>query len=112
MYNASGETQYLIRPNTCCCGCCVECVCCGKGDAKCMYVPFYIRDPKTKKALPSNVGNNQAQISKVWSGMKKECCSDADNFQVIFPKDTDVITKANLLGSNVLIDFTFFETNQ
>jgi len=53
-----------------------------------------------------------AQINKVWSGFKKECCSDADNFQVVFPATADNDTKANLLGANILIDFTFFETHK
>ena len=55
-------------------------------------------------------GDATAQIVKVWSGMKKECCSDADNFQVLFPRGIDSNMKANLVGLNVLIDFVWFET--
>ena len=51
-----------------------------------------------------------AHISKVWSGFKKECCSDADNFQVVFPAEADTLDRANLLGATVLLDFSFFET--
>ena len=78
-----------------------------------------------------------AHISKVWSGFKKECCTDADNFQatlplalapdcaqlactftlrgvltsqVVFPAQADTLDRANLLGATVLLDFSFFET--
>ena len=51
-----------------------------------------------------------AQINKVWSGFKKEMCSDADNFQVIFPAGVDAKTKATLVGANVALDFVWFET--
>mmetsp|Transcript_9185 Transcript_9185/g.22959 ORF Transcript_9185/g.22959 Transcript_9185/m.22959 type:complete len:83 (+) Transcript_9185:433-681(+) len=81
-----------------------------------IYIPFYIRDPETMEAVVSAVrdgmGENKAQIKKVWSGLKKECCTDADNFQVLFPANSDVATRASLMGSNILIDFAFFETQK
>lgn len=108
-----GNDQYLIKPETCC-GCCLACKM-GKKSAGAgsLYMPFYIRDPETEEILESNAtfnGENKAQIKKVWSGFKKECCSDADNFQVTFPKDASTATKANLLGATVLVDFSWFET--
>jgi hypothetical protein len=115
VYNAAGEQTYLVKPDTCCGGCIPKCGCGGKG-SKLMYVPFFIRNPETGDALPASAklatsgDETKAQIKKVWSGFKKECCSDADNFQVLFPEGIDSKTKANLLGTNVLIDFTFFES--
>ena len=87
---------------------------CGGPGSRCLYIPFKIRDFETQEVLPSAVagsdGDASAQIVKVWSGMKKECCSDADNFQVLFPRGIDSNMKANLVGLNVLIDFVWFET--
>ena len=77
-----------------------------------MYVPFIIRDP-SGEPLPAGDsigGEKTARINKVWSGLAKECCSDADNFQVLFPKEATTVDKANLIGANILIDFTFFES--
>lgn len=49
------------------------------------------------------------KITKKWSGLMKESFSDADNFGVIFPKNTDVSVKAFILGVVFLIDFVHFE---
>ena len=49
-----------------------------------MYTPFFIRDPLSGARLGGALGGD-AHISKVWSGFKKECCTDADNFQATFP---------------------------
>lgn len=111
--NADGNAQYVIRPDTCCGGCCVKCGGCGKG-SKFFYVPYYIRDPTTLDKIPGGPGGKgeSAQIKKVWSGMKKECCTTADNFFVIFPEATTTVTKANLLGATILVDFTQYEDNE
>ena len=104
------------------------------------YIPFFIREPTSGEYLPGAVGGDHAQISKVWSGLKKECCSDADNFQVVFPTSAgactrtrtctgahmqfihtssfvlpttaDIVDRANLLGATVLLDFSYFETRK
>ena len=74
-----------------------------------LYIPFYIRDPETFEKLPTTSGG-EAMIKKVWSGMRKECCSDADNFHVTFPANASPSAKANLLGATVLVDFVYFES--
>ena len=111
--DGAGKPIYLARPDSCCGGCCIMPRCGGAG-SRMIYLPFKIRDFETQEPLPSAVagadGDATAQIVKVWSGMKKECCSDADNFQVLFPRGIDNNMKANLVGLNVLIDFVWFET--
>ena len=74
-------------------------------------MPFYIRDPETMEALPGKGADGKAQIRKVWSGMKKECCTTADNFFLIFPEGSSVADKVNIIGATMLIDFTQFEDN-
>lgn len=116
VFGPDGTQKYLVRPETCCGGCCVMIRCGGKGSAKSVYIPFLIRDPTTQAPLMSNLKlggeDATARINKVWSGFKKECCSDADNFQVLFPQGATMHDKANLLGANVLIDFAYFETQK
>ena len=108
----NGAPSYLVRPETCCGGCCLVMRCGGKG-SRLMYIPFLVRDPASGAPLPGAVaGGPPAQIEKVWAGLKKECCSDADNFQVMFPANAGTHEKANLLGATVLLDFSFFETQK
>ena len=76
------------------------------------YIPFFIREPTTGEYMPGAAGGGHAHISKVWGGLKKECCSDADNFQVVFPTTADTVDRANLLGATVLLDFSYFETQK
>jgi len=111
VYDATGTQKYLLRPDTCC-GCCVKVNCAPWGGvgppSRALYVPFLIRDLETGEPLASPDGG-AAFVAKVWSGLKKECCTDADNFHVVFPAAADVPDRANLLGATVLIDFTWFE---
>lgn len=111
--DGQGNLQYLVKPNTCCGGCCILPKCgCSKA-SRILYIPFYIRTMAgdfVPSAVPGKDGEKKnAQINKVWSGVAKECCSDADNFQVIFPEGISSTEKANLLGLNLLIDFVWFE---
>ena len=53
-----------------------------------------------------------AQIRNVWAGFKRECCTSADNFFVVFPEGSSTALKAALLGSTALLDFTVFEEKQ
>ncbi|XP_050041644.1 phospholipid scramblase 3-like [Dermacentor andersoni] len=49
-------------------------------------------------------------MTKVWSGLTSEYCTDAGQFAVTFPLDLDVKIKAVLLGAVFLIDFIYFES--
>lgn len=118
MYSEGGQDIYKIRPETCCGGCCIVCKC-GKGGAP--AVPFYFWDPANPDIQITASGPGQAgrtpedqdpQITKVWAGMKKECCSTADNFAVFFPPGANAERKAGILGSTMLVDFVFFEGRQ
>jgi len=56
-------------------------------------------------------GREVGKIVKRWSGLK-ELYSDADNFEVSFPKESQAEQKAVLLGAVFLIDFMHFESKQ
>ena len=110
-YDANDNPLYLIRPETCCGGCCPVCGSgCDKG-SQCIYMPFYLHDYNTMQVLPGAPGGKglPAQIRNVWAGMKRECCTSADNYFVVFPEGASSALKAALLGSTVLLDFTVFE---
>lgn len=110
-YSENGQTVYVVKPETCCGGCCIACnPCSGKG---CLWTAFYFHDPTTDQPVGGPYeGATTPQIRKVWAGMKKECCSTADNFAVLFPPGIDANRKAGLLGLTFLIDFTVFEKQQ
>ena len=40
----------------------------------------------------------------------REVMTDADNFEITFPVETRVETKALMIGTLLLLDYTFFET--
>ena len=91
-----GADKFLIRPDTCCCDCCVviRCDLGGRRRAsRIMYTPFFIRDPLSGARLGGALGGD-AHISKVWSGFKKECCTDADNFQATFPSPSHLAARS------------------
>jgi hypothetical protein len=94
-YSEGGKQVFDVRPDTCCNGCCP------KGRAS--RIPFYFFEPGTDTRVADG------QISKVWAGLKKECCSTADNYAVFFHKGCDAERKAGLLGMTFLMDFTLFE---
>jgi hypothetical protein len=107
MYQENGVDVYKVRPETCCCGCCISCECGGKH--RCVGIPFYFWDPQTGEKIRGNVEGQEPQITKVWSGMAKECCTTADTFAVFFPQNISAKRKAALLGMTFLIDFVWFE---
>lgn len=108
-YSENGEAVYVLKPETCCAGMCIACKCCsGKG---CIYVPFYFHEPSTMTVM-GGYNADAPQITKVWAGWKKECCSTADTFVINFPKSIEAKRKAGLLGMTFLIDFVWFERQQ
>lgn len=110
-YAEEGQPVYIVKPETCCGGCCISCnPCTGKG---LLYMPFYFHDPKTEEVVGGKYGGEDTpQIRKVWAGLKKECCSTADTFAIFFPSEITAKRKAGLLGLTFLLDFTVFERQQ
>jgi len=101
-----GSMMYFLAPETCLGGCCMVTKCGGNG-GKAIYLPFHFRDPATKEPLGDGSG-----ISKLWSGLKKECCSDADNFALKWPQSSTIDQRKGLLGLNFLVDLVWFESHK
>ncbi|XP_057593776.1 phospholipid scramblase 2-like [Hippopotamus amphibius kiboko] len=53
--------------------------------------------------------NVLGKISKQFTGIVREICTNYSNFGIQFPSDVDVKTKAVVLGACFLIDFMFYE---
>merc|ERR1719464_348724 len=97
---------YRLKPATCCGGCLPTCRC-QRGRP---MIPYFFYDTNGERITDGQGDENlQPQIRKVWSGMKKECCTTADTFAIFFPQGIDVKRKAGLLGLTFLLDFTVFE---
>lgn len=88
--------QYVLTGSVCQMG--IMCPKCPM-DA-CQTVEFEIRDKHKNK-----IGTFQ----KKNAGCEKSMLSDADNFSMIFPSDATPENRALLLGSLILLDFTYFE---
>jgi hypothetical protein len=97
-----GVLTHRLEPDTCCFGCCVLCLCEGSG-AKCCRVPFYLRQPDDGSKI------DEAHISDLWAGMKKECCTRQNLYQVKFPQNATDSMRVNMLASTLLLDLIFFE---
>ncbi|XP_061048753.1 phospholipid scramblase 2-like [Eubalaena glacialis] len=72
----------------------------------CMYsycgdVDFEIKSLDGKKVV--------GKISKQFTGIVREICTNYSNFGIQFPADVDVKTKAVMLGACFLIDFMYYE---
>jgi len=70
---------------------------------------LFLEPTNPDEKIGAEQGDQAPQITKVWAGLKKECCSTADNFAVFFPQGCTPERKAGLLGSTMLVDFVFFE---
>lgn len=109
-YYENNQHIYRVTPPTCCGGCCVELECKARGCN--LAMPFYFTTPEGERILDGQSDDNRAQIpqiTQVWAGWKKECCSTADNFVVKFPQGISPERKAGLLGLTLLIDLAWFE---
>jgi hypothetical protein len=105
-YYEDGQVVYRIKPETCCGGCCWNPRCCRAR----LGLPMFFHDPNTGAMIGEDRPElERPQITKVWAGLKKECCSTADNFAIFFPDGCDNRRKAGLLGATMLIDLAWFE---
>ena len=92
LFNSTGDVQtHVLHQPTCYGGFFVNC--CAEGFCNCR-VPFYIYEANNDRE-----GAQVGSITKVWAGATKELLSDANTFEVTFPKVSDGNTKANVIGA-------------
>lgn len=83
----NGERKYYLLPNTCCCGCCLECYCDGSSAA----IPYDIRHLDDSKI-------EDAKIQLRWL-----------HYFIKYPQNADFATRATLQGAALLLDMTVYE---
>eukprot|EP00547_Thalassionema_nitzschioides_P005903 CAMPEP_0194201658 /NCGR_PEP_ID=MMETSP0156-20130528/1873_1 /TAXON_ID=33649 /ORGANISM="Thalassionema nitzschioides, Strain L26-B" /LENGTH=318 /DNA_ID=CAMNT_0038926913 /DNA_START=43 /DNA_END=999 /DNA_ORIENTATION=- len=116
------EPKFLLRPDTCLGGLCMQCRCGGR-QGKCCRLPFLIRDPITKEPMrtrkTADVEEEAAQVTQLWSGLANEVCFRRHAYHIAFPKVTTregndqllctVEDKLVLIGASILVDVALFE---
>jgi hypothetical protein len=103
VFDGNGQKKYRIRPDTCIGGMCIQCRCGGKG-GKCFRVPYLVRDPNTFQPFKGNGGQEDAQMTMLWSGIKNEFCTQRDAFHVVYPDNATPEEKLSLTGSVILMN--------
>ncbi|CAE7351270.1 Plscr3 [Symbiodinium sp. CCMP2592] len=109
VFDKKGVPMYRVRPDTCVGGLCVQCRCGGGTKGKCFRIPFPIREP-----MPPYRPVGDAAITDLWAGMKHECCTNREMYQVKFPqnmKDAETVRKL-IMATTLLIDITLNEQDQ
>lgn len=110
IYDRNETKKYRLRPDTCLGGCCIMCRCGGRGaGGKCCRVPFIVRDPNTFEPITVNGGEEKAQVTDLWSGVKNQCCTQRNAYHLVFPDDAPAEDKITLIGSSILIDVIYSE---
>jgi len=112
--------KYLLRSDTCWGGLCMKPRCGGR-QGKCCRLPFLIRDPITGEPINSSItadGEENAQITQLWSGLANELCFRRHAYHVAFPENNgessapcSVDDKLVLIGASILVDVALFEKN-
>jgi len=104
--NADDVPVYHVRPDTCCCGCCVRCRCRqpGGGRARRFRIPYVIRSP-TEPHEPLE----DAAISDLWAGVIREACTKREVYGVKFPPSTTSGMKQVLVGTTLLVNTLMHE---
>lgn len=124
VFDDQDRKQYLVQPDTCIGGLCMQCQC-GKDPntgrkRKCFRIPFKIREPEE----PYNPIADAA-LTDLWSGMVKECCTNRVTFGLKFPPAQQemqnpaasaaagamapLATKATLMGTALMLHLTMTE---
>lgn len=111
VFDHTGNQIYLVHAPTCCGGICVNCCAegnpCGKG---CCKDSFRVYDPA------SGDTNGDApylgQILKKPKSFATEVFTDANAFEVDFPKDATADQKGILIGLAIYINSVFYEGDQ
>jgi hypothetical protein len=100
VFNENNELKYIISGDCCQCG--IICTCYGR----CYETIFNIYDAKNSNTDPSQ---SLGKIIRRIPGAIKIFFSDADNYDIIFPPNATAYEKLMIIGTTLMIDYTFFE---
>lgn len=62
--------------------------------------------------IHSLTDKNVGVIKKRWGGFLKEIYTDADTFDLFFPKEADTQDRLLLMAATIFVDMVWFENNQ
>lgn len=108
IFDPEEKPMYKLHPPTCmggiCINCCAEGNPCGKG---CCKASFRVYDPE----LSDTEGDAPylGMIMKKPKSMMTEIFTDADVFEVNFPKEATPAQKGVLIGTSIFLNANFFE---
>mmetsp|Transcript_50869 Transcript_50869/g.122628 ORF Transcript_50869/g.122628 Transcript_50869/m.122628 type:complete len:231 (-) Transcript_50869:378-1070(-) len=108
VFDHEGKQIYLVHAPTCCGGLCVNCCAegnpCGKGCCKSSFRVYNAEAGNTNGDAPY-----LGVILKKPKSAATEVFTDADAFEVDFPKDATADQKGILIGMSIFINSVFFE---
>lgn len=103
IYSSDDKQKYVIQPDYCQCGIWGR-MCCGK----CSETTFRIFTT-SKYAQNSGSENADGTIIRKLGGLAQTVLTDADNFEINFPKGASTYDKMMIIGATLMIDYTYFE---
>jgi len=107
IFDQENNHRYVVHQPTCCAGTCVNCCAegnpCGKGCCKVSF-RFYEPGQPTDGDAPY-----LGTILKKPKSLKTEVFTDANAFDVTFPKNATAAVKGIFIGTSVFLNAIFFE---
>jgi hypothetical protein len=98
IYDQNNIYKYKISGNCCQCGLiCPNCAC--------SETKFFIYEANAAETPSNAVGN----ITRRVKDCLKSMISDADQFDIYFPKNATAYEKLMIIGNTLMIDYTYFE---
>lgn len=99
VFDKTGNLKYRIHADCCQCGLMCANNICGKFST----ASFTIFDP--------TMSNRLGDISRLAAQSYSEMVTDADSYQITFPKDATAHDKLLLIALGLMIDYQYFETD-
>lgn len=103
IYGNDDKHKYVIVPDCCQCGIWGR-SCCGK----CYETNFRIFSA-AKFSENSDPNNADGTIIRKLEGLAQTVLTDADNFEINFPKGASAFDKMMIIGTTLMIDYSYFE---
>ncbi len=103
IYGSDDKHKYVVQPDCCQCGIWGRSFC-----GKCCETTFRIFTA-AKYAENSSAENADGTIIRRLGGMAQAVLTDADNFEINFPKGATAYDKMMIIGNTLMIDYSFFE---
>lgn len=102
IFDENGKLKYRVHGDCCQCGIFFKCY------SRFYETHFYIYDVNQtsfdKDYAVGKIKREQKEFLKAW-------CTDADNFEINFPKNATAHDKLMIISCALMIDYTYFENS-